>query len=170
MNIIKEKKEQKNRPKNINDFIQCIWYCVNSSKIDSSEINALTELRNNEDHIPLIVVFTNATKQNEVDSMKNQIQSLFPDGKFIHVLGREASCVKSFGLDDLLNLTLFSIKSMEKNDIFQQIKELYMKKEKDYIQEEISKLKKNIINTLITEFIDNFISVRNEKDFEQKMN
>ena len=53
--------------------------------------------------------------------MKNQIKNLFPDLKFIYILARKEPFIDSFGLDDWLNLTIETIKSMENNDIFEEV-------------------------------------------------
>jgi len=71
--------------------------------------------------------------------MQKQIKSLFPDIKFIPVLGRETSSIKEkMGLDELLEMTLDSIKSNDKSDLFDwikkefRIKEEYIIKKKNY--------------------------------------
>ena len=160
---IKECKEKKN----FNDCIHCIWYCVNSSEIDDSEIKALTQLKNNKDNIPLIVVFTNAQIDTDVESMEKQMKNLFPDGIFISVLGRGTKEIDSFGLDELLNATLKSIKLAEQNDIFNGVKSKYIMKEEEIIKNNIAKTQVNAINQLIEKFINNYNCVLSQKEFEQ---
>ena len=163
LKIIKNQKKEKN----FNDYIQCIWYCVNTSKIDKSEIDALTKLKNNSSNIPLIVVFTNSNMKNDVENVKKQINTLFPDMKFISVLGRRTQDIQSFGLDDLLNMTLNTIKSLERNDIFNEVKKDYKKEEGEILKKNVSNIQVNIINKLVEKFITNYNNILSETDFEQ---
>ena len=92
-------------------------------------------LKNNTDNIPLIVVFTMAVIKDEVDKMKNEIMSLFPDIKFIPVLGRGyEDIIEPFNLDELLKITIDTVKSNIKNEIFYEIRNKYIEKEKINIQ------------------------------------
>ena len=159
--------QEKIDSEDINEFIQCIWYCVNSNILDNSEINALRQLKNNNFHIPLIVVFTHAVGETYVIKMKEQIKNLFPELKFIPVLARETEYLEKYGLDDLLNMTLSSIKSRERNEALEKIEEKYKMKEKIEINDIISILGGNTINKLVEEFINNFNSVLDEKNFEK---
>ena len=134
--IIQSKKKPKNFSENIFDYTtgneikenynykenyHCVWFCVHGNELHNNEINVLRELKNRIKNIPIIVVYTRAIDQNEVVSMKNQIKNLFPDLKFIYILARKEPFIDSFGLDDLLNLTIETIKSMENNDIFEEV-------------------------------------------------
>ena len=84
LDIQKELKDKKD----LNNFIHCIYFCVDNCEIDQSEINTLRDLRNNNDKTPLIVVFTNALDQEETDNMKNLINEKFKDCPFVPVLAR----------------------------------------------------------------------------------
>ena len=163
LNFIKKKKLQTNW----NDNIQCIWFCVNANELCKSEISAFKELKNNIYNIPVIVVFTKAEKQTNLDNMQKQIKSLFPDIKFIPVLGRETSSIKEkMGLDELLEMTLDSIKSNDKSDLFDWIKEEFRIKEEYIIKEKLSGIKENIIRNLVEEFINSYVFCLSENDFE----
>ena len=159
--------------KNNTDFdekIHCIWFCVNSSEIDESEIKLLKALYNNEDNIPLIVVFTRALNQNHVDKMQNKIMSLFYDVQFIPVLGRKTDDNESFNLDELLNMTLETIKTNKKNEIYNEIFNKYLENEKVKLANKISEIQSKAINELVNEFITNYNCVLSENDFEQFIN
>ena len=92
-NFISNNKESENN--NFNKHYHCIWYCVHSNELDSTEISALDKLINNTHKIPLIVFFTHALIKNDINKMRNQIKSIFPDLKFIKVLARDAAGVKN---------------------------------------------------------------------------
>ena len=165
LNLISNKKENENN--NFNKHYHCIWYCVNANELDSSEISALGKLINNTHKIPLIVVFTHALIKSDIDNMRKQIKSFFPDLKFIDVLARDAAGVKKYGLNDLFKLTIDSIKSKDDNEIFDSVKNEYRIKEEEMIKFIISDDEINIINKLVDEFINNYNSIQNEKKFEK---
>ena len=166
-----------------NDYFHCIWFCVKGNDIDNSEENALKELKK-ESNIPVIVVNTRAINKTEVELMKKKINNLFPDLKFIQVLARDAEIglpkkksektpekkakvVKHFGLDELLNLTIDTIKSMETNDIFNSVVKEYKAIEENRIPNIISDIEKNIINRIVETFINNYNHVLTDIEFEQ---
>ena len=105
-------------------------------------------VKNNSSNIPLIVVFTNSNMKNDVENVKKQINTLFPDMKFISVLGRRTQDIPSFGLDDLLNMTLNTIKSKEQNDIYDEVKKDYKKEEGEILKKNVYDIQVNIINKL----------------------
>ena len=159
LNLISNKKENENN--NFNKHYHCIWYCVNANELDSSEISAFGKLINNTHKIPLIVVFTLALIKSDIDNMRKQIKSFFPDLKFIDILARDAAGVKKYGLNDLFKLTIDSIKSKDDNEIFDSVKNEYRIKEEEMIKFIISDDEINIINRLVDEFINNYNSIQN---------
>ena len=98
--------------------------------------------------------------------MKNQIKILYPDLQFIPILARKTKNKQSYGLDDLLNLTLKTIKSSKKNDILDDVINEYKKKEENNIKNKILEDKVNIINNLIEKFISDYSTALTEEDFE----
>ena len=98
--------------------------------------------------------------------MEKRIKELFPDLKFIQVLAKEMGGVEKFGLHDILNLTIDTIKSIEKNDIFEAVINEYKTRIINLIQSNISGIKTNILNRLIKELKSDYNSILNEKEFE----
>ena len=139
-------------------------------------MNALKELKN-KSKIPIIVVNTRSINIDEVDTMKNKIKYLFPDLKFIHILARDielevgdkVKIIKKYGLDELLNLTINTIKFTETNDIFDSVKKEFKSIEENKMRNIVTDIKKNIINGIVEKFINNYTYVLNEKEFEQYM-
>ena len=183
LNFIIGKKNNENNK--FNNYFHCIWFCVEGDDIDNSEENALKDLIN-ESNIPVIVVNTRAIDENKVKLMKNKIKNLFPNLKFIHVLARDVEIklskknkkktkdapekvkiMKNFGLDELLNLTIDTIKSMETNDIFNSVKNEYKTMEENRIPKMISDIENNNINKIVETFINNYTHVLNEFEYEQ---
>jgi len=161
------KGNEKKDKKDFNDSYHCIWFCVNGDRINEDEKNALRKLKNNNQKIPIIVVFTYALISSDIKSMENQIKQEFPDLQFIDVLARNIPGINQYGLDDLLNLTINTIKSMEENDIFKAVINEYKLKESELTQNIISEIKVDIINKLLEEFMSNFTNFLNENDFEK---
>ena len=150
-----------------NNCIQCIWFCVNANKIDQRELNALTELKNNINNIPLIIVFTKSIVKSKIDDMKKQLKDKFNDCKFIPVLARETQHIKeTINLDELLEMTFESIKSNDKSEFFDKVRNVYRQKEENRLNEKISKIESNIINKLVEEFITNYTKVLSPEGFE----
>ena len=127
-------------------------------------------LKNNSDNIPLIVVFPHAINKEEIDKTKIKIMSLFPDLKFIHVLGRRVDDIEQFNLDELLKLTIDTVKSNIKNEIFYEICNKYNEKEKVNIINKISEIIENINNEIINEFINNYNLVLSKDNFDEFTN
>ena len=161
-NFLSGKKNNENNK--FNDYFHCIWFCVHD--ICDGEKNALKELKN-ESNIPVIVVNTRTIIKTEVELMRNKINNLFPDLKFIPILARDFIGFKHFGLDDLLNITIDTIKSMKTNDIFNSVKKEYKSIEEGRIRNIITDIEENIINEIVIKFINNFTYVLNEIEFEQ---
>ena len=120
--------------KDFQEYYHCIWFCVNGNGLDESEKNALKQLKENKHNLPVIVVFTHGKRDNEIKSMKNEIKNLYPDLPFIPILARDTEHKKNYGLDDLLNLTLKTIKSSKENDILKDIINEYKKRKKTILK------------------------------------
>ena len=167
LNFIKDKREQKD----YNDFIQCIWFCVSGTRIYPDEIEILKELKNNNHHIPLIVIYTRAINQEEINIIQNYFKTVFNNIKFIPILARGMVfgefILESYRLDDLLNMTVESIKFNDKSDLLYSIKDEFSFYEKNKLNDNILKIKLNIINKFVEEFINNYTKVLSSEDFEQ---
>ena len=147
------------------------WWKNENYKIGNNEINSLKELKENEQNLPVIIVFTYAKRENEVISMKKHVNKLFQDLPFIPVLARKVETktetIKSYGLDDLLNLTLKTIKLREQNDIFDSVKNVYLLKETENTKNKILKIETDIIIQLLEKFINNYFKALSKEDFEK---
>ena len=104
-------------------------------------------------------------KKNDIELMKEQINSSFPSITFIKVLGRRTDEIPAFGLDELLDLTFNAIKSNQQNDLFIEVKNKYKIIEENNIKNEIEKIEADIISKLVKEFINQYNSMLNERKF-----
>ena len=106
-----------------NNYVQCIWYCVNGTSLDPKEIEVIKGLLQKKGNIPLIIVYTNAKDKDKIEKMKQFIRKEFNDIPFIDVLSRTIKKVlNSFGKEDLLKLTITQCKNSLKTDVFKEIK------------------------------------------------
>ena len=149
------------------EYYHCIWFCVNGNSIGEDEKKSLNELKNNAQHLPVIVVFSYAKRSKEVKNMKNQINNLFPKLPFIPVLARKTEKKESYGLDDLLNLTLNEIKFNEKNGIFEAVKNEYRIKGIEITKNKILESETDIIIKLVEKFINDYPQALCKEDFEK---
>ena len=128
--IIEELKNNSNKNKDFNKNIQCIYYCVNGPSLEEEEIKAIEKIKNNKESIPLIVVFTRALNGYDVNNMRNLITSKL-NLPFMDVLAEDSKKHKSFGLDDLLKMTIALCQNMKKGNVFKAIKDILYDKIKN---------------------------------------
>ena len=150
---------------NYNENIQCIYYCVKGSALEDSEIEAIKKIKNNKEKIPVIVVFTMGVNQNDIDSMENQIKSRL-NLPFINVLAEKIDEQESYGLDDLLKLTLEECQNAIKGNVFEAIKKKLSENVISKLKEINQKIKISINNTMVEKLI-NFKKVVNNNDLYQ---
>ena len=111
-NFIKER----NKSKNYNDFIHCIWYCISGTRLEDLEFDVLNILKKayKDNEIPIILVYTNENVVNDELTLKmgKYIHSKQIDSEFVKVLAKSfvlqnsGKRIDEFGENDLLNLTL----------------------------------------------------------------
>ena len=171
LNFIKgqNKKIETDKNSNYNDYIQCIWYCVsNTNDIEKKEIEVIEELRKIKESIPIIVVYTYAQDENKINEMKNKIKENFGNLPFISVLAESIEGIlESFGLDNLLKLTLKECKKYIKGNVFKKIRELSSLKIDKSFKEKNIMIKKNIINKIVDIFIHEYNEVLNNDNLDK---
>ena len=128
LGIIKKQinSEENDDENKYNNYVQCIWYCVNGSSLDQKEIDVIKGLLQKKGNIPLIIVYTNAINQKKIKEMEQFIKNTgkeLRDIPFIPVLAKEIKNVlPSFGKEELLRLTINKCKESLKTDVFEEIK------------------------------------------------
>ena len=106
--------EDRNKSKNYNDFIHCIWYCIKETRLEDLELLVLQKLKNvyKDSKIPIILVYTNSIDNELADEMKNYLRKKNIDDNFVKVLAKETPLENTndilpvFGKKELLNLTV----------------------------------------------------------------
>ena len=81
----------KDKDKDMNNFVHCIWFCIKGSRLEDSEIQLLNSLRNSypNNKIPIILVYTQNTDDEMMNKMKEFIVEKNIEGDFIDILAVE---------------------------------------------------------------------------------
>ena len=162
--IEKERQSVEKNNKNFNNYVQCIWYCIKDSNIESKEIEVINNLRKQNKNIPLIIVCTNAYDKKNVEKIKIIITENFGDIPIISVLGKPIkNTMKSYGLDQLLNLTLEECKKSVKGDVLTKMKKLITNKIINNFNKVNNEIKKKSNNILVSKFINDYKKLINNK-------
>ncbi len=130
---------------NPDKFIHCIWYCVTGQRFEESERESLIELMKiyDDDSLPIIVVYTEAYSEEDVNAVSEEIQSILKEKiqklKEINIcqvvakkkeiiFGDKSFVIEKHGITKLLDISLqkiikavnsacfFSFKNKLKND------------------------------------------------------
>jgi hypothetical protein len=119
-NFIHQQKETKD----INKFVHCIWYCVTGNRFEDVEFDSINRLKNayKRSNIPIVIVFTQTLDKNVSKEMKNYIRSKNINDEFVEILAKEkeivnGQCIKPFGLDELLKITINECKKSFSGDM-----------------------------------------------------
>ena len=164
---------------NINNFVQCIWYCISGNRFEDAEIELLLNLRKTyyNNKIPIIIVYTQASDDEMIEQMNKYIKNKNIDIKFINILAQRkkfhGKYVEAFGLKELIRETLHKCKRVLKgeneNEISSEMGYIINKLMGEYILGKI--VKKNKMKTdysyknIVSQFISNYNNVKSEDDF-----
>ena len=171
-NIIKEMKIESKRNNDYNKNIQCIYYCISGSHLYEEEIEVIKMLKNNNESIPVIIVYTMGIDQALNGMMEKFIKSKLKFNlPFINVLAKRCELIDSifidsYGLNDLLKITLDECKKSVNLNILNDIKEKICENVRIKILELTKKIKFNIINNMLEKFMD-FKKVIKENELHQ---
>ena len=170
LSIIKKQiNNEENYENSYNNYVQCIWYCVNGSALEQKEIDVIKGLLKKKGNIPLIIVYTNAKNEKKIKEMYQCIQNSGKELReipFIKVLAKPIKNVlPSFGREDLLSLTINKCKESLKTDVFEEIK----KKTTDTITETFEEINKRIKyngnRNMVSQIINTFNNKLDDRDF-----
>ena len=156
--------------KNMNDYIQCIWYCVNNNNIEEEEIKIIKELRKSFESLPIIVVYTFALNWNSVEDVKNIIKRRFEDIPVIPVLAKPLEGDPDngiFGLNDLLETNAKINKKYIKGNVCGKIKDVSYNKIIESFKEKNNIIKRTVINDITKKFVDGYNKVLSDEEFNK---
>ena len=165
--VIDKMKLEAKKNNDYNKNIQCIYYCIKGINFEESEKKAILELKNNKENIPLIVVFTQGIKKDEVNYMKNIIENELKL-PFISVLSKKIDLMDSYGLNDLLKMTLNQCQQSIKGNVYRSIENIISQSIKKDLEKINADIKCNINNKLLNKFFD-FNKKVNENDLYESI-
>ena len=160
--VINKMKIESQKEKNLSLNIQCIYYCVKGSSLEESEIKAIEEIKKNSDSIPVIVVFTMGINKNDIREMKNLIDTRL-NIPFINVLAEKMGQTNSYGLNDLIKLTLDICKKSVNGNVYKSIREKIKEKIISNMKEINKNIKFNISNNILEKIL-NFDKVKKRNE------
>ena len=169
LKYIRDEKSKENQ--DYNNYIYCIWYCVKDNVIEDKEIEIINNLKNEMSNLPLIVINTFKIEKEENSLLKQKILENCPNIKFTQLLARstDKDCL-SYGLDDLLDITLNSYNNALNGDIFNKMGEKISKTIENNFLCQNKKIKENINIKIIPEFLNYEKSKRNDEYKEYILN
>ena len=164
---------------NINNFVQCIWYCISGNRFEDAEIELLINLRKTyyNNKIPIIIVYTQASDDEMIEEMNKYIKEKNIDIKFINILAQRkkfhGKYVEAFGLKELIRETLHrckrALKGENENEISSEMSTIITKKIGEFIFGKIIKYNKlnteNSYKNIVSQFISNYNTVKSEDEF-----
>ena len=148
-----------------NDHIHCIIYCVTSNRFFEDELELLIKIRNKYDgkKLPIVIVYTRATDEKEVESVKNTINEFLQKYNetlsddifgltFVKVNAREQEIDQfgeklyhySFGLSDLMKICYKKGETSYKYAIKNSLIQIGQKAINEYLNNICDTLLKNI--------------------------
>ena len=160
-NIIHKMKLESIESYNYNKNVQCIYYCV-CSYLDKTEIEIINKIKNNKESIPIIVVNTHAIDISRIEKMEHLVKEEL-NLPFINVLAKKWDDINSYGLNDLLKLTLDVCSKSVNENLFNSIKKKICECANIHILEVTKNARYNIINNIIQKFT-NFKNVVENKN------
>lgn len=104
--------QQQMTKNNFNDFVHCIWYCVNSNRFEKEEKKLVEQLIKTvgSTKIPIIIVLAQAFHKERVQTMTKDIKAQnFEDVIAIIAKpmgGVQGESISAYGLDELIQVTL----------------------------------------------------------------
>lgn len=158
---IKEYIHQKLLSNNKDEYIHCIWYCLEGSRYSEEDKNAIKSLLSfyEDDCLPVIIVYTKAiNKQIAKEYLDKITLFLGKDNEkisYVPILAKDFIInanvditIPSFGLDELKKMTLMRMSKAINSSYYQSIKERIICLYKNNIDKKYEKIK-NKINNMI---------------------
>ena len=163
---------------NPDEFVHCIWYCISGVRLEDIEMDTLNELRKiyQSNSIPIIIVYTRAVNDEDVESMKKFIKDNYKSkDDFVPVLARKEVIkgryvIEPFGIDELKNISVLRAKKAVNTTFYE-----------DYINQIKSKVKNKLdrlemkLNSYIRKTVENKLKIMevgksNEEIYEDLKN
>ena len=159
---------------NMNNFVHCIWYCITGYRFEDVEIECINILKTvygeNNIHIPIIIIYTQATDNEAIEGMEKYIKEKNIKYEYIKVLAKKKKLpngdyLKSFGLNILLKKTIDECKKSLTGDMHLLMVQNISNSIEKTLREENSNIKKYIKEYNILKFINEY-NIKTEEEFQ----
>ena len=161
--IINYINEQK-KTNNINNYVNCIWYCFNNGTLYNEEISLINSINNLYNKtIPIILIHTMSINMEHINSISYiKINNV----EILKILAMNYFCqnngmIQSFGLDILINKTL---------ELWKKSSSLNNKNLDEYIKQiksDNNSISKNVFEQIANNFINEYNSMKSNEEFIQ---
>ena len=154
---------------NYNNFVHCIWYCLSGTRVEDVEKRYLQELKRvyNDDSMPIIIVYIDEAIPKETETY---IRNILPNIVIVSVIPKDirlpnGNIRRSIGCDKLMKITIDKIMESLRGNMqlimVKNIKEEIIRQ----IRNENHKIKNDIIEEIVNDFIFNYREVKNDSMF-----
>ena len=105
--------------KNPNNYIHCIWYCWQGTRLEQSEVEIIKKLSNQYKYedLPAIIVYTNAIDKEQIKQAEDLVKNTYElKNEMIHVLAKEKLVQSEIGKNETIypfNLDKLKERSIE---------------------------------------------------------
>ena len=146
----------------MNDFVHCFWYCITGTRFEQAEIDLLNSLRATykDNNIPIIIVYTQATDDEAIASMKKFVKEKKIEGDFIQILAQRKkinnSYVEPFNLEILLQETINKCRKALKGEMKSIMASNISTHLKKLIKEENEKKFLFVHEKIVLDFVENY--------------
>ena len=154
LSYIQNQKNKENQ--DYNNYINCVWFCVKGNDIEEKEIEIINNLQKEENNLPIIVVNTLKYEKEKNSQIKQKLLEKCTNIKFTQLLARSTSdkdCL-SYGLDDLIKITLEVCNNVSKGDSFNKMEEEISKTIENNILNQNNLIKENIKKEIMPKFLN----------------
>lgn len=156
----------------MNDFVHCFWYCITWTRFEQAEIDLLNSLRATykDNNIPIIIVYTQATDDEAIASMKKFVKEKKIEGDFIQILAQRKKInnayVEPFNLEILLQETINKCRKALKGEMKSIMASNISTHLKKLIKEENEKKFLFVHEKIVLDFVENY-NLNSDFHFQQ---
>ena len=156
----------------MNDFVHCFWYCITGTRFEQAEIDLLNSLRATykDNNIPIIIVYTQATDDEAIASMKKFVKEKKIEGDFIQILAQRKKInnayVEPFNLEILLQETINKCRKALKGEMKSIMASNISTHLKKLIKEENEKKFLFVHEKIVLDFVGNY-NLNSDFHFQQ---
>lgn len=149
------------------DNIQCIWYCVSDYNLEKKEIELIKGLNKGQDILPIIFVYTKSYDQDDINKKEQILKEKYPNIPFHSVLAFDKEDLKSFGVEELIYITIDQCKKAFRGKLFGGIKNDITNEIIKHFEKENRKIVFQANKKIALHFINSYNTLLDEDKFKK---